>query len=90
MQNVNAAKDMLFHSSDDLRAQYEKLLGVQEVGRVACYCGSGVTGTHGVLAMEVARMGTAALYPGSWSEWSWSDAERPIVAGPADKGPPKK
>lgn len=90
MQNVNAAKDMLFHSPDELRAKYEKILGVQEVGRVACYCGSGVTGTHGVLAMEVAKMGTAALYPGSWSEWSWPDAERPIVAGPADKGPPKK
>lgn len=81
----NVGSGMVFRSPDELRAHYEKLLGVQEVGRVACYCGSGVTSTHDVLAMEVAGMGTAALYPGSWSEWSWPEGERPIVAGPADK-----
>jgi len=81
----NIGSGMLFKPPEELRALYEGTLGVQEVGRVACYCGSGVTGTHDVLAMEVAGMGTAALYPGSWSEWSWPDAERPIVSGPADK-----
>jgi thiosulfate/3-mercaptopyruvate sulfurtransferase len=86
----NVGPGMLFRSADDLRSHYETQLGVQEVGRVACYCGSGVTSTHDVLAMEVAGMGTAALYPGSWSEWSFPDAERPIVAGPADKKPVKK
>jgi thiosulfate/3-mercaptopyruvate sulfurtransferase len=86
----NMASGMLFLKPEELRARFEGALGVQEAGRVACYCGSGVTGTHDVLAMEVAGMGTPALYPGSWSEWSWPDAERPIVAGPADKGPPKK
>lgn len=86
----NMGSGMLFKSPDELRALYESTLGVQEVGRVACYCGSGVTSTHDILAMEVAGLGTAALYPGSWSEWSWTDAERPIVAGPADKGAPKK
>jgi thiosulfate/3-mercaptopyruvate sulfurtransferase len=82
----NIGSGMMFKRPAELLALYEGALGVQEVGRVACYCGSGVTGTHDVLAMEVAGMGTAALYPGSWSEWSWPDAERPIVAGPADKG----
>ncbi|MHB1262326.1 MAG: sulfurtransferase [Thermoplasmatota archaeon] len=86
----NVGPGMLFRSAGDLRNHYEGQLGVQEVGRVACYCGSGVTGTHDILAMEVAGMGTAALYPGSWSEWSWPDAERPIVAGPADKKPASK
>jgi len=81
----NIGSGMLFKAPEELRAMYEGALGVQEAGRVACYCGSGVTGTHDVLAMEAAGMGTAALYPGSWSEWSWPDAERPIVAGPADK-----
>jgi thiosulfate/3-mercaptopyruvate sulfurtransferase len=85
----NVGPGMLFRSPDELRAHYEGLLGVQEVGRVACYCGSGVTSPHDILAMERAGMGTAALYPGSWSEWSWPDAERPIVAGPADKGLPR-
>lgn len=86
----NVGPGMLFRSPDDLRQHYEGVLGVQEVGRVACYCGSGVTSTHNVLAMEVAGMGTAALYPGSWSEWSFPDGDRPIVAGPADKKPAKK
>ncbi len=79
----NIGQGMMFLSPDELRAKYEAFLGVQETGRVACYCGSGVTSAHLVLALEIAGMGTAALYPGSWSEWSWPDAERPIELGAA-------
>ena len=41
------------------------------------YCGSGVTACHNLLAMELAGITDARLYPGSWSEWS-SDPNRPI------------
>ena len=43
-------------------------------------CGSGATACHNILAMEHAGLGTALLYPGSWSEWS-SDPSRPVAVG---------
>jgi thiosulfate/3-mercaptopyruvate sulfurtransferase len=77
----NVGSEMRFLPPEKLRERFEGALGVQETGRVACYCGSGVTGAHNVLAMEVAGMGTPALYPGSWSEWSFPEANRPIEVG---------
>lgn len=45
---------------------------------VVCYCGSGVTAAHNILAMKVAGLPEPLLYPGSWSEWIRSDV-RPIA-----------
>ena len=42
------------------------------------YCGSGVTACHNLLAMSLAGINQARLYPGSWSEWS-SDPDRPVA-----------
>jgi len=48
-------------------------------GAVGAYCGSGVTAS--VVVVALASLGVdAALYPGSWSEWS-SDEARPVETG---------
>ncbi len=54
--------------------------GIDRDGPVGAYCGSGVTAAITVAAL--AAMGcTAALFPGSWSEWS-SDPTRAVARGP--------
>nr|WP_090343730.1 sulfurtransferase [Mycolicibacterium malmesburyense]CRL74915.1 thiosulfate sulfurtransferase [Mycolicibacterium malmesburyense] len=46
---------------------------------VAVYCGSGVTAAVTVAALAAAGV-DAALFPGSWSEWS-SEPSRPVARG---------
>jgi thiosulfate/3-mercaptopyruvate sulfurtransferase len=48
-------------------------------GRLGAYCGSGVTASV-VLAALASTCHQAALYPGSWSEWS-SDPARAVARG---------
>jgi thiosulfate/3-mercaptopyruvate sulfurtransferase len=66
-----------FMSPDELRVEARAAYGDVPPERIICYCGSGVTACHNLLAMEHAGMRGAKLYPGSWSEWS-SDASRPV------------
>ncbi|WP_121749661.1 sulfurtransferase [Streptomyces sp. E2N166] len=75
----NVAPDGRFLPADELRARF-KTLGATEGDEVGVYCGSGVSGAHEVLALAVAGI-PAALYVGSWSEWS-SDPGRPVAVGP--------
>jgi thiosulfate/3-mercaptopyruvate sulfurtransferase len=61
-----------FLTPDELRARFEAA-GVRSGDDAVAYCGSGVTACVLVLAAEVAGIGAARLYPGSWSEWSGRD-----------------
>jgi thiosulfate/3-mercaptopyruvate sulfurtransferase len=70
-----------FKPGATLRAEFQALLGAARPETVVHQCGSGVTACHNLLAMEVAGLHGAALYPGSWSEWC-SDPARPIARGP--------
>ncbi|WP_108934309.1 sulfurtransferase [Streptomyces ardesiacus] len=76
---ANVAADGRFLPAEELRARFTSL-GATEDGAVGVYCGSGVSGAHEVLALAVAGI-PAALYVGSWSEWS-SDPDRPVAVGP--------
>jgi thiosulfate/3-mercaptopyruvate sulfurtransferase len=67
--------------ADDLRAALQPLIGTHDPGQVVLMCGSGVTACHLLLAMEVAGLSGARIYPGSWSGWV-SDSTRPVATGP--------
>jgi len=66
-----------FRSPEELRAHMRATLGDHPADRIVCYCGSGVTACHNLLALEHAGLTGAKLYAGSWSEWS-SDPRRPV------------
>ena len=75
----NAAADGRFRPAAELTARFGAL-GAADAPAVGVYCGSGVSGAHQVLALEIAGI-PAALYAGSWSQWS-SDESRPVATGP--------
>lgn len=76
----NTGKDGRFLPPDELRRKYEAALAGRPATDAAFYCGSGVTAPHDILAMEVAGLPGAALYPGSYSEWV-RDPRRPVAKG---------
>ncbi|RRJ84331.1 sulfurtransferase [Aestuariirhabdus litorea] len=74
----NLGEDGRFKSSAELKRRFASL--AHNASPLVCYCGSGVTACHNLLAMELAGLPMAKLYPGSWSEWI-TDPARPLAAG---------
>ncbi len=68
-----------FKSPQELRADFNSLVGDAQPEKVVHQCGSGVSACHNLLAMEIAGIKGTRLYPGSWSEWI-ADPSRPVAS----------
>lgn len=72
----NLNDDGTFKTAEQLRNRFATL----SEQKVICYCGSGVTACHNILAIHEAGLPMAKLYPGSWSEWI-TQPDHPIATG---------
>jgi thiosulfate/3-mercaptopyruvate sulfurtransferase len=78
--NSNLGSDDRFLAAEELRARWLARLDGRSPGALVAMCGSGVTACHNLLALEIAGLPGARLYPGSWSEWV-RDPRRPVARG---------
>jgi len=76
----NVAADGTFKPAEELRADFQRVLGGRAPHEVVNYCGSGVAACHNLLAMEIAGLPGGKLFAGSWSEWI-ADPARPQERG---------
>jgi thiosulfate/3-mercaptopyruvate sulfurtransferase len=74
---ANLDTDGRFLPADVLRQRFTDL-GVTTDRPVTVYCGSGVTAAHEIAALAIAGF-DAALFPGSWSQWS--NHNLPVASG---------
>ncbi|WP_417067439.1 sulfurtransferase [Niveibacterium terrae] len=73
----NLSPDGRFKPPALLAAEWRALTEPRMISEVVCQCGSGITACVNLLALEIAGLPGARLYPGSWSEWC-SDPKRPV------------
>jgi thiosulfate/3-mercaptopyruvate sulfurtransferase len=76
----NLGPDGLLLSKEQLKSDFQTLLGNTPVAKTVVYCGSGVTSCFHIAVMEHIGLGSPRLYPGSWSEWI-RDPSRPVATG---------
>ncbi len=76
----NLSRGGLFQPAENLHEQFLDLLNGVSPEHAIIYCGSGVTSCFHILAMEIAGLPGAKLYPGSWSEWI-RDPQHPVSIG---------
>jgi thiosulfate/3-mercaptopyruvate sulfurtransferase len=60
--------------------QRERFAGLSQEDEIIVYCGSGVTATPNVLALQAAGFARVKLYAGSWSDWI-SYEGNPVATG---------
>lgn len=71
-----------FLPSQALRARFPDIAPGQTF---VCYCGSGVTACHNILAAVLAGLPMPCLYAGSWSEWI-TEPGRPVAVTESEAG----
>jgi thiosulfate/3-mercaptopyruvate sulfurtransferase len=83
--NLTAEKRFLL--PEQLAARYRELGADGTSGPVVVSCGSGVAATHDALALRVAGLPDATLYPGSYSDWTQQGW--PVATGDDPGDPPE-
>jgi len=77
---LNLKEDGTFKDASALANEFAAQFGSRRASDLIMQCGSGVSACHNLLALEVAGLGSAPLYVGSWSEWC-SRSGAPIATG---------
>lgn len=77
---MNLNEQGFFKSPEELKAEFDALLGGRDPAKVIHHCGSGVSAVPNVLAMQIAGYPPSQLFAGSWSEWS-KRGDLPVAQG---------
>ena len=86
--DANLGPDGRFLPASELAARYRELGADGSQGEVVVSCGSGVSATHDALAIRIAGLPDARLYPGSYSDWTQQGW--PVATGDQPGEPPAR